>query len=66
MTPLFTLIEELKLNNIRVESIEGNRVKLEKKYEISAEGGGIYNLILEDVIINSFSTPGELCRFILK
>ncbi len=66
MTPLFTLIEELKLNKIKVDSIEGNRVKLEEKYEISAEGGGIYNLILNDVIINTFSNPGELCRFILK
>ena len=63
MTALETLLEALKVYEIEVIAVEGNRVKLQNNYEV--EKNKIYKLIDDGYIVAPFGDLNELCRFIL-
>ena len=65
MTALETLLEALKVYEIEVIAIEGNRVKLQHNYEVEVEKNKLYKLIDDGYIVAPFSDLNELCRFVL-
>ncbi len=65
MTSLEILLEALKVYEIEVIAIEGNRVKLQNKYEVEVEKNKLYKLIDDGYIVAPFRDLNELCRFIL-
>ena len=65
MTSLEILLEALKVYEIEVITIEGNRVKLQNNYEVEVEKNKLYKLIDNGYIVAPFSDLNELCRFIL-
>ena len=66
MTSLETLLEALKVYEIEVIAIEGNRVKLQNNYEVEVEKNKLYKLIDDGYIVAPFSDLNDLCRFILR
>ena len=65
MPSLEILLEALKVYEIEVIAIEGNRVKLQNNYEVEVEKNKLYKLIDDRYIIAPFSDLNDLCRFIL-
>jgi hypothetical protein len=65
MTALETLLEALKIYEIEVIAIEGNRVKLQNNYEVEIEKNKLYKLIDDGYIVAPFADLNDLCRFIL-
>ncbi len=65
MPSLEILLEALKVYEIEVIAIEGNRVKLQNNYEVEVEKNKLYKLIDDGYIIAPFSDLNDLCRFIL-
>ena len=65
MTALETLLEALKVYEIEVIAVEGNRVKLQNNYEVEVEKNKMYKLIDDGYIVAPFGDLNELCRFIL-
>lgn len=66
MTSLEILLEALKVYEIEVIAIEGNRVKLQNNYEVEVEKNKLCKLIDDGYIVAPFSDLNELCRFILN
>ena len=66
MTSLGILLEALKVYEIEVIAVEGNRVKLQNNYEVEVEKNKLYKLIDDGYIVAPFSDLNDLCRFILK
>ncbi len=66
MTSLEILLEALKVYEIEVITIEGNRVKLQNNYEVEVEKNKLYKLIDDGYIVAPFSDLNDLCRFILR
>ncbi|MGK2863057.1 MAG: hypothetical protein ACSLE0_14070, partial [Chitinophagaceae bacterium] len=62
MKALEVLLEALKVYEIEVISIEGNRVKLQNNYEVEVEKNKLYKLIDDGYIVAPFSDMNELCR----
>ncbi len=65
MTSLEILLEALKVYEIEVIAIEGNKVKLQKNFEVEVEKNKLYKLIDDGYIVAPFNDLNELCRFIL-
>ena len=66
MTSLEILLEALKVYEIEVIAIEGNRVKLQNNYEVEVEKNKLYKLIDDGYIVAPFSDLNDLFRFILR
>ena len=64
MASLEILLEALKVYEIEVIAIEGNRVKLQNNYEVEVEKNKLYKLIDDGYIVAPFSDLNDLCRFI--
>ena len=66
MTALETLLEALKVYEIKVIAIEDNLVKLPNNYTVEVEKNKLYKLIDDGYIVAPFSDLNELCQFILS
>ena len=66
MTSLEILLEALKVSEIEVIAIEGNRVKLQNNYEVEVEKNKMYKLIDDGYIVAPFGDLNELCRFVVN
>ena len=56
----------LKVYEIEVIAIKGNRVKLQNNYEVEVERNKLYKLIDDGYIVAPFSDLNELFRFVLR
>lgn len=65
MTSLEILLEALKVYEIEVIAIDGNRVKLKNNYMVEVEKNKLFKLIDDGYIIAPFNDLNELCRFII-
>jgi hypothetical protein len=65
MTGLQKLLDALKSNNIEIESVQDDRVRIKGTYEIEIEPNGMYKLLDDGYIVAPFNDAGKLCRFIL-
>jgi hypothetical protein len=65
MTALEILLDALKFYEIEIISINGNRVKVQNKFEIEVESNGLYKLFDDGYVVAPFDDINELCRFIL-
>ncbi|HRI20983.1 MAG TPA: hypothetical protein PLA68_08510 [Panacibacter sp.] len=59
-------LEAFKIYEIEVTGIEGNRVKLQKNYEVEVQKNKLFKRMDDGYIIAPFSDLNELCRFIAE
>ena len=66
MTTEEILLEALKFYEIKVISVNGNRVKVQNNFEIEVEAGHLYKLFNDGDVVAPFDDIDELCWFILE
>lgn len=66
MTALDILIDALPVYEIEIISVNGNHVKIQKKFEIEVEMNRLYKLFEDGYIVAPFNDINELCRFIIS
>ncbi len=59
------LLNALKLYEIEVKAIEGNRVKVHNNFEIGIQANALFNLTNNGDEIAAFVDVDELCGFIM-